>query len=119
MLNEGNFKEKLLDMVNNSTSYTKEQYYEAFLEMTEKYLDELASTLTFEKNIISKCGKEKGERLIEAIAVSNPALSELESQYIFDDHDKKEYINEMLVFTEFEFGYCFDSHDDSDNDEQI
>ena len=115
MLNEGNFREKLLDMVNNPDPYTKEQYYEAFLEIAEKYLDELASTLTFEKSIISKCGKEKGEALIEAIAVSNSALSDLESQYIMDDHDKKAYINDMLVFTEFEFGYSFDN-DDSDEE---
>ncbi len=104
MLNEGNFREKLLDMVNNPDPYTKEQYYEAFLEIAEKYLGELASTLTFEKSIISKCGKEKGEALIEAIAISNPALSDLESQYILDDHDKKAYINDMLIFTECEFG---------------
>ena len=108
MLNEGNFREKLLDMVNNPNPYTKEQYYEAFLEIAEKYLDELASTLTFEKSIISKCGKEKGEALIEAIAVSNSALTDLECQYIFDDHDKKAYINDMLIFTECEFGYNFD-----------
>ena len=115
MLNEGNFREKLLDMVNNPDPYTKDQYYEAFLEIAEKYLDELASTLTFEKSIISKCGKEKGEALIETIAISNPALSDLESQYIFDDHDKKAYINDMLVFTEFEFGYSF-NNDNSDEE---
>ena len=111
MLNEGNFREKVLDMVNNTEPYTKEQYYEAFLEIIEMYLGELASTLTFEKSIISKCGKEKGEALIEAIAVSNPALSDLESRYIFDDYDKKAYINDMLTFTECEFGYSFDSND--------
>ncbi len=115
MLNESNFRENLLDMVNNPDPYTKEQYYEAFLEITEMYLGELASTLTFEKSIINKCGKEKGEAIIEAIAISNPALSDLESQYVFDDHDKKSYINDMLVFTECEFGYSFDNDDSSDD----
>lgn len=114
MLNEGNFREKLLDMVNNPDPYTKEQYYEAFLEIAEKYLGELVSTLTFEKSIISKCGKEKGEALIEAIAVSNPALSDLERQYVFDDHDKKAYINDMLVFTEYEFGFDINTGDSQD-----
>ena len=50
-------------MIVNSS--TKEQFYESFIEITEKYLSELASTVTFEKSIISKCGKEKGENLIK------------------------------------------------------
>lgn len=107
MLNEGNFRENLMNMIDNPDSYTKEQYYEALLDMTERFLDELASTLTFEKSIINKCGVEKGKELIQYIASSNPALSDLERTYLFNK-DQKAYIRDMLTYTECELGFSYD-----------
>ena len=111
MLNEGNFRENLIDMIYNPESYSKDQFYEAFLDMTERFLDELASTLTFEKSIIDKCGEERGEELIQHIASSNSVLSDLEQSYLFDK-DQKAYIRDMLTYTECELGYSFDSGKD-------
>ena len=59
MLNEGNFKNNLIDLIDNPDNYTKEQLYDAFLEVTERYLDEMVSTLNYERDIITKLGKEK------------------------------------------------------------
>ena len=113
MLNEGNFRENLINMIDNPDSYTKDQFYEALLDMSERFIDELASTLTFEKCIIEKCGEKKGEEIIQYIVSSNSALSELERSYLFD-RDQKAYIKDMLTFTECEYG--FDIGDSGEDD---
>ena len=104
MLNEGNFREKLLDMVNNPNSYTKEQLYDAFLEITERYLDEMASTLNFERAIIAKYGEEKGNEEIERIVASNPALADLE-QANSNEENRRDAIFNLLAYIECEFGF--------------
>lgn len=103
MLNEGNFRNNLIDLINKPGNYTKEQLYDAFLEITERYLDELASTLNFERDIIAKLGQEKGEEEIERIAMSNPALTDLERTH-FEEKDIRKRIIDLLEFTECEFG---------------
>ena len=74
MLNEGNFRDNLIALINNPDNYTKKQIYDAFLEVTERYLDELASTLNFERDILARVGEEKGIEEIERFAMSNPSL---------------------------------------------
>lgn len=64
---------------------------------------ELASTLNYERDILTKLGKERGEKEIERISASNPALNELE-MIIGNEDDKRKMIHDMLIFTEFEFG---------------
>ncbi len=64
---------------------------------------ELASTLNYERDILSKLGKERGEEEIERISASNPALNDLEMKIVEED-DKRKIIHDLLIFTEFEFG---------------
>ncbi len=103
MQNEENFKDTLIDIVDNPDNYTKDELYDAFLEITQRYLDELASTLNYERDILTKLGKERGEKEIERISASNPALNDLEMKIVEED-DKRKIIHDLFIFTEFEFG---------------
>ena len=48
MFDDGDFKYVLVDIMNNPDNYSKEELHKAFLEMTERYLDEMISTLNLE-----------------------------------------------------------------------
>ena len=111
MLNEGNFRKTLLDIIDNPDNYTKDQLYDAFLEVTERYLDEMVSTLNYERNIIAKLGKEKGEEEIERIAASNPALNDLEQTNVIEP-DRAEAIRNLIDFIACEFGLSIDGGDE-------
>ena len=45
MINEGNFRENLDSLINDPDSWSKEDYYSAFLELTERYLNEMLNAL--------------------------------------------------------------------------
>ncbi len=113
MLNEGDFKRTLIDLIDNPDKYNKDQLYDAFLEITERYLDEIVSTLCFENYIIKKYGEEKGNEIIEAIAASNPAVADLE-QTNAREADKSTIIKNLLVFTECEFGFDLSKGNEGD-----
>ncbi len=113
MLNEGDFKRTLIDLIDNPDKYNKDQLYDAFLEITERYLDEMVSTLCFENYIIKKYGEEKGAEIIEAIAASNPAVADLE-QTNAREADKSTIIKNLLVFTECEFGFDLSKGNEGD-----
>ena len=104
MLNEGNFRENLINMIDNPDSYTKEQLYEAFLEITERYLDEMVSTLNYERAIIAKLGEKKGNEEIERIVAANPAIADLENANAKEE-DRREVIPNLLDYIECEFGF--------------
>lgn len=113
MLNNGNIRENLIDIIDNPEKYTKDQLYDAFLEITERYLEDMVSALSYEDYIIKKYGKEKGNRVIESIAASNPAIVDLE-QTNAGEEDKRVVIKNLLAFTEFEFGFELGEGDDGD-----
>ena len=104
MLNEGNFRKILIDIIDNPDRYTKEQLYNAILEVTERYLEEMISTLNYERNIVAKLGKEKGEEEIERIAASYLALNDLE-QINAKEENKKVILVNLLAFIECEYGF--------------
>ena len=112
MLNNGNFRKNLIDVVDNPEGYTKDQLYDAFLEITERCLEDMVSTLCYENYIIKQYGEEKGNKIIEKIAASNPAVVELE-QTNAAEADKREVIKNLLVFTECELGFDLDEGNDS------
>lgn len=114
MLNEGNFRDNLIALINNPDNYTKKQIYDAFLEVTERYLDELASTLNFERDILARLGEEKGNEEIERIAMSNPALNDLGRMDVTEE-DKRQVIMDLLAFTECEFGYNVGGDEDEED----
>lgn len=110
MLNNGNFRNNLIDLIDNPGKYTKDQLYDAFLEITERFLEDMVSTLNYENYIIKKFGEEKGNKIIESIA-SNPAVVDLEKTNA-GKYDKRVVIKNLLAFTECEFGFELDEGDD-------
>ena len=102
MLNKGNFRNNLIDLIDNPDKYTKDHLYEAFLEITERYLDEMVSALSFERYILKEYGQDKGYSILEVLATSNPYISDLEQTNAEED-DKANVIKNLLAFTESEF----------------
>ena len=72
------FRNTVEKIMNNPESYTKEELHDLFLEMTERYLNELLSTMNYEKAIIDSLGEEKGNEVIEKVATSNPDINDLD-----------------------------------------
>ena len=103
MLNDGNFRDNLVDIIDNPDAYTKEELYDAFLEITERYLNEMINTRAFEKKIIEEFGEEGGNHLIEKIATSDPITAELD-MINSTETDKREVIRNLLTHVEFDFG---------------
>ena len=85
-------KDILLDMIANPDNYSKDEFYDAFIAITEQYLDELISNMNYEKDIIEILGEEKGNQEIEKIATSDPDLMELEEE-ISEEEDPVKRIN--------------------------
>ena len=115
MLNDGNFRDNLVDIIENPDAYTKEELYDAFLEVTERYLNEMINTMGFERKIIEEFGEEGGNHLIEKIATSDPVTEELDMINAAET-DKREVIQNLLAHIEFDFGIDIgdDFGDDSD-----
>ncbi len=73
------FRNTVEKIMNNPELYSKEDLQDLFLEMTERYLTELLSSMNYEKAIIDSLGEEKGNEVIEKVATSNPDLNTLDS----------------------------------------
>ena len=113
MLNDGNFRDNLVELIDNPGAFTKEELYEAFLEVTERYLNEMINTMAFERKIIEEFGEEGGNHLIEKIATSDPATAELDTINATET-DKKEVIQNLLTHVEFDFGIDIEGPGDDD-----
>ena len=115
MLNEGNFSENLKSMINEPDSWSKEDYYSAFLDMTERFYNALISSLEYENVILEKFGEAEGEALIEKIATSNPSLMDME-----DENgklpDQKAVIMNLMDFARCDFGFTIGEEDIDDDD---
>ncbi len=119
MLNDGNFRDNLVNLIDNPGAYTKEELYDAFLEVTERYLNEMINTMAFERKIIEEFGEEGGNHLIEKIATSDPATTELD-MINATETDKREVIQNLLTHVEFDFGIDIeDPGDDGFPDDEI
>ena len=103
MLNEGDFRKTVNDMISNPDSYTKEEYYTAFLEMTERYLDGMITTCSLEKAITDGMDEENANKILEDIATSNPSLNELESINV-KEQDQIQIIQNLMDYIECELG---------------
>lgn len=103
MLNDEFFREELESIINNPESYTKEDLHEAFLVMTERYLNEMISTMNLERAITEGMDKESADEKLEEIATSNPSMSDLDHTNALLT-DKKEVIQNLMSYIEFEFG---------------
>ncbi len=108
MQEEMNFRKGLNHFINDFDSYTKEELYNVFLEMTERYLDEMINTMNYEHIILSQLGDEKGSEVIEMAATSNPAIDELENKIITED-DPKKRIKDRMDYIDSEFKRKYDA----------
>ena len=96
------FRNTVEKIMNNPELYSKEDLHDLFLEMTERYLNELISTMNYEKAIIESLGVEKGNEVIEKVATSNPDINALD-QINGAETDKKILIRNLLDFIEKEY----------------
>lgn len=118
MINEGDFKETVEELLNNPDAYTKEEIYTAFLEMTERYLNEMITSTNLEKAITAGMGRAKADELLEEIATSNPCVTDLDMTNA-QEPDLKEIVRNLLAFTEFELGCCSLGGDNDSPEDEI
>lgn len=87
------FRSTVEKIMNNPESYTKEELHDLFLEMTERYLNELLSTMNYEKAIIDSLGEEKGNEVIEKVATSNPDINKVDHANGEEEEIKNKIVN--------------------------
>lgn len=87
------FRNTVEKVMNNPELYSKEDLQDLFLEMTERYLNELLSTMNYEKAIIESLGEEKGNEVIEKVATSNPDINSLDQVNSREEDIKIKIIN--------------------------
>ena len=97
MYKTNDFRQGLRNVMDESKTISKGRLYDAFLEVTERYLYEMISILNLENAIISELGEERGSELIERIATSNPYLCDLDSSNS-NELERKERINNLLAY---------------------
>ena len=87
------FRNTVEKIMNNPELYSKEDLHNLFLEMTERYLNELLSTMNYEKAIIESLGEEKGNEVIERVATSNTDINALDQVNGREEDVKVKIIN--------------------------
>ena len=96
------FRNTVEKVMNNPELYSKEDLQDLFLEMTERYLNEMVSCLNYERALINELGEEEGNQIIEQIATTNPSVSSLDSDNAAEP-EVKERIEDLLSYIECEF----------------
>jgi len=96
------FRNTVEKVMNNPELYSKEDLQDLFLEMTERYLNEMISCLNYERTLINELGEERGHQIIELIATSNPSLNSLDSDNA-SEPEVRERIENLLSYIECEF----------------
>lgn len=103
MFKDPDFRMSLEKIINNPEDYSKDELYEAFLEVTERYLNELISVLSLEKALTEGFDKETANKIINDIAVSDARKLDLvESD--FEYGNKAQMIKKLFDYIEFEIG---------------
>ncbi len=87
------FRNTVEKVMNNPELYSKKDLQDLFLEMTERYLNELLSTMNYEKAIIDSLGEEKGNEVIEKVATSNPDINEVDRANGEEEEIKTKIVN--------------------------
>ena len=112
MLNGNYFRDQLENIIDNTDSYSREELHAALMEITERYLNELISTLNYETVIIASLGEEEGSKVIEKAATADPAINEL-GLINAEESDKREVIRNLLNFVESQYNTRFGGDDDA------
>ena len=68
MINDANFREVVDQILNNYESYSKDDFYNLLLEMTEEFLVELIAAKSLEKKIIDELGEKEGDKVLNEIS---------------------------------------------------
>ena len=102
MYKTNDFRQGLRNVMDESKTIPKGRLYDAFLEVTVRYLNEMISTLSLEQAIIKELGEERGNELIERVATSNPSLQNLDAEKS-DTDDYREKIENLLAYIDCEF----------------
>ena len=79
MLNDEFFRETVEDIINNPDNYSKEELHEAFLDMTERYLNEMVTTINLENALTENMAEKEIEELLFNIQQGNPDTDELDA----------------------------------------
>ena len=103
MYKTNDFKKGLRNIMDESKTIPKGKLYDAFLEVTVRYLNEMISTLSLEQAIIKELGEVRGNELIERVATSNPSVQKLDAANS-DTDDYREKIENLLSYIDCEFG---------------
>lgn len=107
MINEGDFRTNVIDILKNPDNYTNEQLHEAFLEMAERYFDEMISSLNMERALTKDMSEEEADDMLNEIAMSCPGLNELERTNL-DEEDPVQAIINRMDFIECGFGFTLE-----------
>ena len=118
MLNDEYFRQTVEDIINNPDNYSKEELYEAFLDMTERYLNEMVSSMNLENALTEGLGKESADELIEQIATTNPCINDLDETNA-QITDQKEVIQNLFDYVAFDLGAQSIGGDDDFPDDEI
>ncbi len=102
MYKTNDFRQGLRNVMDESKTIPKGKLYDAFLEVTIRYLNEMISTLSLEQAIIKELGEERGSELIERVATSNPSIQNLDAANS-DADDYREKIENLLSYIDCEF----------------
>ncbi len=102
MYKTNDFRKGLKNVMDESKTIPKGKLYDAFLEVTVRYLNEMISALSLERAIINELGEERGSELIERVATSNPSVQNLDTSNS-DADEYREKIENLLSYIDCEF----------------
>ena len=103
MLNDEYFRQTVEDIINNPDNYSKDELHEAFLDMTERYLNEMVTSMNLENALTEGLGKKSAGELIEQIATTNPCINDLDETNA-QLTDPKEVIQNLFDYIAFDLG---------------
>jgi len=111
MLNNEFSGEYLNSLLLDFDSHTKKEYYEALLNITEYYLNELLSTVSLQEAITQIIGDERAEELIEKISLTENEKMAAMNLGLFGE-DKLSRIRNLYTYLANEYRHQMNTSDD-------
>ena len=111
MLNNEFSGEYLNSLLLDFDSHTKKEYYEALLNITEYYLNELLSTVSLQEAITQIIGDERAEELVEKISLTENEKMAAMNLGLFGE-DKLSRIRNLYTYITNEYRHQMNTSDD-------
>ena len=111
MLNNEFSGEYLNSLLLDFDSHTKKEYYEALLNITEYYLNELLSTVSLQEAITQIIGDERAEELVEKISLTENEKMAAMNLGLFGE-DKLSRIRNLYTYLTNEYRHQMNTSDD-------